>query len=296
LENVPAPLDREGLGVAVLLLTGRIPREVLTEKESSRLVFNSLAEIPPKHTEKVDDISKTRSYGPQISVITMQELILFLLSITTSTSLSTAEQTLTTTSPSNRRIAQQISKAMITAIQFYDKSPLEIIHYDAFSAFLERDAPYLLDPLVPLFQKFLYDQHKWGALPTREDWVGGLHVDSPSELMNLSTLAQISMFLPKERRLGTLVSLYAGSKDGFSMGMFESKVLKYPGISTRNTLIKRTVDIIDTRDDGGGYYSFTWITSRRQRSHFWSIRFNTLEIIYKGYPSPFVLNNRKFWR
>jgi hypothetical protein len=231
LENVPVPLDREGLGIAVLLLTGRIPKEVLTEKESSRLVFNSLSEIPPKHIDKDDNVSKTISYGPQISVVTMQELILFLLSITTSMYLSTAEQSFSTTSPSNRRVAQQISKAMITAIQFYTKSPSEIIHYDAFCAFRERDAPYLLDPLIPLFQNFLYDQHKWGASPTREDCVGALQVDSPSELMNLSTLAQISMFLPKERRLGMLVALYAGSKDGFSMGMFESKVLKYPGMS-----------------------------------------------------------------
>jgi hypothetical protein len=42
-------------------------------------------------------------------------------------------------------------------------------------------------------------------------------------------LAQMSMFFPKERRMGKLVPLYIGSKDGFSMGMFESKVLKYPG-------------------------------------------------------------------
>ena len=64
----------------------------------------------------------------------------------------------------------------------------------------------------------------------REDWVGSLRAERVTECMTMSTLAQISMFLPKERRLGRLVGLYAGSKDGFSMGMFESKVLKYPGI------------------------------------------------------------------
>lgn len=64
----------------------------------------------------------------------------------------------------------------------------------------------------------------------RDDWIGGLQVERPSDVMNLSTLAQLSMFFPKERRLGKLVVLYDGSKDGFSMGMFESKVLKYPGM------------------------------------------------------------------
>jgi len=44
--------------------------------------------------------------------------------------------------------------------------------------------------------------------------------------------AQMSMFFPKERRMGKLVPLYMGSKDGFSMGMFKSKVLKYPGTQT----------------------------------------------------------------
>lgn len=65
----------------------------------------------------------------------------------------------------------------------------------------------------------------------REDWMGSLMAEQVMTCMTISTLAQISMFFPKERRLGRLVGLYAGSKDGFSMGMFESKVLKYPGIS-----------------------------------------------------------------
>ena len=64
----------------------------------------------------------------------------------------------------------------------------------------------------------------------RNDWIGALEIERTTELMNVRTLAQMSMFFPKERRLAKFVLLYAGSKDGFSMGMFESKVLKYPGI------------------------------------------------------------------
>ena len=105
---------------------------------------------------------------------------------------------------------------------------------DAFRAFCERDAPYFFDALVPLFQKFLYDTKKWGEENAkREDWVGALTAERVTQCMTMSVLAQISMFLPKERRLGRLVGLYAGSKDGFSMGMFESKVLKYPGMPSR---------------------------------------------------------------
>jgi hypothetical protein len=255
LEGVPAVLDKEGLGVAVTVLTGQVPRDVLTEREVGRLIFNSFAESPTKHTgddeEKVDDgkvdgkddgrddgSSKPASYGPQISVTTMQELILFLLSITTSASIATPSQTLATATPTNCAASHKIAKSIISSMQAYAKTPSQQIHYDAFRAICERDAPYLLDPLAPLFQKFLYDQHKWGGEMVREDWVGGLEVVETSELMSLATLAQISMFLPKERRMGRMVSLYAGSRDGFSMGMFESKVLKYPGTSPPNLLMQ----------------------------------------------------------
>jgi hypothetical protein len=238
LENVPVPLDKEGLGVAVVVLTQRVPTEVLTSRELNRLLFNSFAEAPPKPTDELKEkitekgVKASSIYGPQISVVTMTELILFFLSITTSNPLATAETTIATTTPSNRRAAVQITKSILSGIQKYAKSPTEFIHYDAFRAFCERDAPYFFDPLVPLFQKFLFDQHKWGdVMAPREGWVDALKAESVSELMNLSTLAQLSMFIPKERRLGTLVGLYAGSNDGFSMGMFESKVLKYPGIS-----------------------------------------------------------------
>jgi hypothetical protein len=242
LENVPVPLDKEGLGVALMVLTKRVPSEVLSSRELNRLLFNSFAESPPKPINEskekpTDEKSKISGiYGPQISVITMTELILFFLSITTSNPLSTAESTIATTEPSNRRAAVQIAKSILSGIQNYAKSPSDSIHYDAFRAFCERDAPYFFDALVPLFQRFLFDQHKWGDVMTRDGWVGALKAEKLGELMNLSTLAQLSMFIPKERRLGTLVGLYAGSKDGFSMGMFESKVLKYPGITVLKTI------------------------------------------------------------
>jgi len=238
LENVPVPLDREGLGVAVMVLTQQVPGEVLTTMEINRLVFNSFAEIPvkqqdlKKQTAEVEK-STTGTYGPQIPVTTMIELILFLLSITTSQSLTSSETTIASTEPENRHSAALAANSILSAIQSYAKHPsTESIHFDSFRAFLERDAPYFFDPLVPLFMNFLYDKRKWGDKPAiREDWIGALQVENLSDIMNLSTLAQLSMFFPKERRMGKLVGLYAGSKDGFSMGMFESKVLKYPGIA-----------------------------------------------------------------
>ena len=235
LENVPVPLDREGLGVAVMVLTQQVPREVLTMREMTRLIFNSFGEISvgekDMKMESGEPKSTTGAYGPEISVSTMIELILFLLSITTSQSLTSSETTIAATEPQSRHSAAISAKSILSAIQSYAKHPSsESIDYDSFRAFLERDAPYFFDPLVPLFMNFLYDKRKWGDKPMiREDWIGALQVEKLSNVMNLSTLAQLSMFFPKERRLGKLVGLYAGSKDGFSMGMFESKVLKYPG-------------------------------------------------------------------
>src|SRR6266496_1106987 len=107
LENVPVPLDREGLGVAVMVLTQRVPREVLTIKEINRLVFNSFAEIPVKHQDmkkETGEVEKCTAgiYGPQIPLSTMIELVLFLLSITTPQSLTISETTIVSTEPENR--------------------------------------------------------------------------------------------------------------------------------------------------------------------------------------------------
>ena len=238
------PLDREGLGIAVLVLTQRVPRQVLTEREAQRLLFNSFAEVPvnePHKEEKEGEGGKeeerpSSGYGPRILVQTMTELILFLLSITTSSTMTSSEATLLkTTSPESRRAAVECATSLLSSLQRYDKHPLESISYDAFRAFLERDAPYLFDPLVPLFEKLLYDKHKWGTNPTpREDWRGALECEDVEGSVLGGCLAQMSIFFPKERRMGKLVPLYMGSKDGFSMGMFESKVLKYPGTQNRS--------------------------------------------------------------
>jgi hypothetical protein len=244
LENVPVPLDYSGLGIAIMVLTQQIPEQVLTKRELTQLVFNSFADVtrtPTKDSSskeeqnETSEMPNTTTYGPQISVSRMIELILFLLSHTyTPESFSASESHLASaTDPDNRHSAAIIAKAILSAIQNYAKSPSDEIHYDAFRAFIERDAPYFFDALVPLFQRFLYDKKKWGEKAViRADWIGALETEVLTELMNMSTLAQLSMFFPKEKRLGKLVCLYAGSKDGFSMGMFESKVLKYPGTST----------------------------------------------------------------
>ena len=238
------PLDREGLGVAVMVFTQRMPKQVLSERELHRLLFNSFAEVPPKELamqEKEEDTKMeegekqpSSGYGPRIPVESMTELILFLLAITTSSTMTSAETPLSnTSSPQSRRAAVECATSLLSSLQRYSKTPSsEGISYDSFRSLLERDAPYFFDPFVPLFQKFLYDKHKWGSANTapREDWRGALECEDVEGSVLSGCLAQISMFFPKERRLGTLILLYMGSKDGFSMGMFESKVLKYPGI------------------------------------------------------------------
>lgn len=239
LEDVPALLTLEGLGIAVMIFTQQIPKEVLTTREVTRLLFNSFAEVPfnrSKETAKEGSEEKDQeksgvAYGPQMSLITMTDLVLFFLTIITPHSITTLESTPATTTPVNRHSTLNVTKSILSAIQAYSKHPSSnTITYDSFRAFCERDAPYFFDALVPLFQKFLYDTKRWGDKDVkREDSVGTLMAERVTECMTMSTLAQLGLFLPKERRVGRLVGLYAGSKDGFSMGMFESKVLKYPG-------------------------------------------------------------------
>lgn len=235
LEDSPASLDLEGLGVAVMVYTQRIPTEVLTHQEVNRVLFNSFAETPPKAEPSSKESEKEiphGKYSPYISLSAMNEIILFLLSITTSESFTSSESAPASTDPLDRHVVAQSAKSILSAIRSYSKTLTEPIYYDAFRAFLERDAPYFFDPLVPLFQKFLYDKQKWGGKPLAlEGWTEGLQVEMYTKTMNVAVVAQLSTFFPKEKRLGKLVCLYAGSKNGFSMGMFETKVLKYPGPS-----------------------------------------------------------------
>jgi hypothetical protein len=237
-ENAPVQLNRESLGLAVLFLTQRIPKEIVPTKDLNRLLFNSFAESPPEFSDPTFNPSEggkapTWTLATKIPVSLMLDLVLFLVTISTSEQLVTRESFAAAANPSNRQFLAQITTSIVSAMQSYAKSPSDMIHCDDFSAFIERDAPYFFDPLVPLFQKFLFDQRKWGNQPMsgKDDWVGPLQVEHSTSVMNQPTLAQISMFFPKEARMGKLVSLYLGSKDGFSMGMFESKVLKYPGSS-----------------------------------------------------------------
>ena len=154
LEGVPAVLTKEELGVAVMVYSQRVPTQVLSTREVSRLLFNSFAEIQPRqlgNKEKTSQNEKdapmekkstTGTYGPQISVETMTKLISFLLTITTSSPVSTSETTVETLTPKNKGHSLKIAESMIAAIQSYAKSPSDLITYDSFRAFYERDAPF----------------------------------------------------------------------------------------------------------------------------------------------------------
>jgi hypothetical protein len=303
LEGVPALLTLEGLGIAVMVYTQQIPKEVLTTREWTRLLFNSFSEVPnrqgsylPTDGSGEKNPGSTKStYGPQISLSTMNDLVLFLLANATTNSIDSSEIKPPADTPSNRRASVAVANSILSALQSYTKSPTEGISYDAFRSFFERDAPYFFDALVPLFQKFLYDSKKWGGDIDRINLVGSLMAERLTMCMTTSTLAQISMFLPKERRLGRLVGLYVGSTDGFSMGMFENKVLKYPGISLMRAISNaRAFDIAGERHHRKSVFIQR---ERSQRSFARSVHFYALEIICKrslllGINS----NNRKLWR
>jgi len=185
------PLDRDGLGVAVLVLTQRVPRPVLSKREAQKLLFNSFAEVLPNETRKEDkdgggekvvgglEKRPSSAYGPQIPVQTITELILFSLSITTSSTMMSSEATLLkTTSLESRRADVECATSILSALQRYSKRSYDSISYDAFCVFVERDTPYFFDLLIPLFQKFLYDKHKWRTNPApREDWQGALECE-----------------------------------------------------------------------------------------------------------------------
>lgn len=129
------------------------------------------------------------------------------------------------------------------------------IGWSVFKATVKRSMPYLFDGFLPLYEHFLFSKNvnmsstaicsqrppPLATSPTspsspssRTHQISPNIIDltqpllpSPGQILNVDILCQISLFLPGSRLWRRLRHLYAGSSAGFSMGTFETHVLKW---------------------------------------------------------------------
>ncbi|KAL7273383.1 Restriction of telomere capping protein 5 [Rhizina undulata] len=102
------------------------------------------------------------------------------------------------------------------------------IGYMQFRKVITKSLPYLFDGLMSLFEHFLFskkvDMH---TNTTPSEPCQPLLPPATGTIMNLDLLSELSFFIKGERLWRRLRLLYAGSEAGFSMGSFETKVLKW---------------------------------------------------------------------
>jgi hypothetical protein len=117
------------------------------------------------------------------------------------------------------------------------------IYYHIFDKVFHSSLPYLFDGLGPLFEHFLFSKNldlskKRGsvqsiptlAIPSAEDSAEPAPeplLSEEGEILDLNLLSQLSFFIHGSKLFRRLRLLYSGSEAGFSLGSFETKVVKW---------------------------------------------------------------------
>ena len=175
---------------------------------------------------------------PTDNFLKLIELLLLIAPIDAQQSLSSLAPELSEERIQNlRQTAKVVLSSFIT-----DKHPG--VTYRTFDTVLSVSLPFLFDGLNPLFEHFLFakdfdlSKKKSDATsPTQESHpvipppktVADPEpiLRSPGEILNLTTLSQLSFFIKGSNLFRRLRPLYSGNTHGFSMGSFEKQVFNW---------------------------------------------------------------------
>lgn len=154
-----------------------------------------------------------------------------------------AQQSLATLAPdlSDERVAELRQAAHVILASFGVENHPGVT-YRTFDTVVSTSLPYLFNGLNPLFEHFLFakdfdlSKRKSGAAsPTQETKpvipppkveLEPVLRDS-GEILNLTTLSQLSFFIKGSNLFRRLRPLYSGNTHGFSMGSFEKQVFNW---------------------------------------------------------------------
>ncbi|CAI9633252.1 hypothetical protein GT037_009687 [Alternaria burnsii] len=154
-----------------------------------------------------------------------------------------AQQSVSSLAPdlSDKRVAELRQAANVILSSFgVDNHPG--VSYRTFNTVVSTSLPYLFNGLNPLFEHFLFakdfdlSKRKSGPeSPTQESKPvipppkAELEpvLREPGEILNLTTLSQLSFFIKGSDLFRRLRPLYSGNTHGFSMGSFEKQVFNW---------------------------------------------------------------------
>jgi hypothetical protein len=209
------------------------------EDEDDELVLAALDSMDSlevfKHGEQTN---VHHSIIPTDNFLKLIELLLLIAPIDAQQSLSSLAPELSEERIQNlRQTAKVVLSSFIT-----DKHPG--ITYRTFDTVLSTALPYLFDGLNPLFEHFLFakdfdlskkkadstspTQETHPVIPPPKTVIDPEPIlRNPGEILNLTTLSQLSFFIKGSNLFRRLRPLYSGNTHGFSMGSFEKQVFNW---------------------------------------------------------------------
>ncbi|KZM19893.1 Restriction of telomere capping protein 5 [Ascochyta rabiei] len=175
---------------------------------------------------------------PTDNFLKLIELLLLIAPIDAQQSLSSLAPELSDERIQNlRRTAKVVLSSFIT-----DKHPG--VTYRTFDTVLSTSLPFLFDGLNPLFEHFLFAkdfdlskrksdstspiQESHPVIPPPKTVADPEPIlRNPGEILNLTTLSQLSFFIKGNNLFRRLRPLYSGNTHGFSMGSFEKQIFNW---------------------------------------------------------------------
>lgn len=209
------------------------------EEEDDELVLAALESMDATEVFKQGEQSNVHhSIIPTDNLLKLVELLLLIAPIDPQQKISSLAPDL-----SSDRVAELRRAANIVLSSFGVENHPGVT-YRTFNTVVSSCLPYLFSGLHPLFEHFLFakdfdlSKRKTDSTSATEDTKPVVPppkpvtnpeplLRDPGEILNLTTLSQLSFFIQGNQLFRVLRPLYSGNKHGFSMGSFEKQVFNW---------------------------------------------------------------------
>lgn len=233
----PSIITCDALVRVIGIMTGRT-ETVMDSSARLNLIYNSFA-VHENNIEKqtapevdkqndqgllagsrapVEAETQNPDTGLRVRKDDLRKLLQFLLSLQEKSNVEVVANYIERLGNENAKAMASISRCIVNTI-----SENDTITFQEIQRFMYH-SPSLLSTLPSLYAHFLYPAANPSVLASKKS-----RPFKSDNLLNDNSAAQLSLFLPEELIFGKLDQLYRASRDGFSMGAFETKVLRYPG-------------------------------------------------------------------
>ncbi|KAI1473428.1 TLD-domain-containing protein [Daldinia eschscholtzii] len=200
--------------------------------DDDELVLAALDSLDINDAFKKGDSHAATTHGAMIPVDNFRKLIMLLLLVSPLDAQENISSYAERVTGSELEDLRATAENILSAFVDVEKSPG--ITYVQFDRILPSNLPFLFKGFNPLFEHFLFSKNL--DLSKRKDSVSKTVspaiprpplLQDKARILNLSVLSQLSFFISGNDLFRRLRLLYSGSKAGYSMGGFESKVFNW---------------------------------------------------------------------